>query len=96
MKEFCREKATKISNMLKSSDNTSKREFKRAEDSMREKLRAKIRQRIHNPPNEGGDENVNTLNHEKSVRPRRGYDRNTSSRDSLQVSMFLMFLFILV
>ncbi|KAJ7389850.1 hypothetical protein OS493_028819 [Desmophyllum pertusum] len=61
--------------------NTSKREFTRAEDSMREKLRAKIRQRIHKLPTEGGDENVNTLNQEKSVKTRRERVKTAPSQD---------------
>ena len=51
-------------------NTSSKRELSSAKNSVREKLRAKIRQRIHNPTNEEGDENVNTLNQEKSTRTR--------------------------
>jgi len=65
--------------MLKTTDNTSRRELSRAEGSMREKLRAKLRQRIHNLPNEG-DENVNTLNQDKSTRTRRGSDKTVPPR----------------
>lgn len=72
--------------------NTSKREFTRAEDSMREKLRAKIRQRIHKLPTEGGDENVNTLNQEKSVNTRRERGKTAPSQDE-KVSLFLFIRF---
>ena len=51
-------------------NTSSKRELLSAKNSVREKLRAKIRQRIHNPTNDEGDENVNTLNQEKSTRTR--------------------------
>lgn len=55
--------------MLKTSESSSRpRELARGKDSVREKLRAKIRQRIHNPQFEEGDENVNTLNREKAPR----------------------------
>ena len=56
--------------MMKPAETSSKRELLSAKNSVREKLRAKIRQRIHNPTNEEGDENVNTLNKEKSTRTR--------------------------
>lgn len=65
--------------MLKTTDNPSKRELSRAEGSMREKLRAKIRQRIHNMPNEG-DENINTLNQDNSTRKRRESDKTVPPR----------------
>lgn len=65
--------------MLKTTDNRSRRELSRAEGSMREKLRAKIRQRIHNLPNEG-NENVNTLNQDKSTRTRRESDKTVPPR----------------
>jgi len=65
--------------MLKTTDNTSKRELSRTEGSMREKLRAKIRQRIHNLPDEG-DENVNTLNQDNSTRTRRERDKTVLPR----------------
>jgi len=65
--------------MLKTTDNTSKRELSRTEGSMREKLRAKIRQRIHNLPDEG-DENVNTLNQDNSTRTRRERDKTVLRR----------------
>ena len=65
--------------MLKTTDNTSKRELSRPEGSMREKLRAKIRQRIHNLPDEG-DENVNTLNQDNSTRTRRERDKTVLRR----------------
>lgn len=55
---------------------------------MRDKLRLKIRQRIHNLPSEGGDENMNTLNQTESVRTRRNHGGKVSSRDEVQVSMF--------
>ena len=55
--------------MLKTFENNtiSKSEVSRAKDSVREKLRAKIRQRIHTSPCEG-DENVDTLNQDKTTR----------------------------
>lgn len=65
--------------MLKTTDNPSKRELSRAEGSMRAKLRAKIRQRIHNMPNEG-DENINTLNQDNSTRKRRESDKTVPPR----------------
>lgn len=76
--------------MLKTTDNASKREFSRGDGSMREKLRAKIRQRIHNLPNEG-DENVNTLNQDKSARTRREHGKTAPLRDE-KVSLFLLIL----
>lgn len=63
---------------------------------MRDKLRLKIRQRIHNLPSEGGDENMNTLNQTESVRTRRNHGGKVSSRDEVQVSMFPSFLVTLV
>lgn len=66
--------------MLKSTNSNppSKRELLCAKDSVKEKLRAKLRQRIHNTPREEGDENVNTLNREKSIKTR--HERGKSSR----------------
>lgn len=55
--------------MLKTCERNSRpRELACGKDSVREKLRAKIRQRIHNPQFEEGNENVNTLNQEKALR----------------------------
>ena len=65
--------------MLKTTDNISRRELSRAEGSMREKLRAKIRQKIQHKPNEG-DENVNTLNQDSSIGKRRESDKTVHSR----------------
>lgn len=65
--------------MLKTTDNASKRELSRTEGSMREKLRAKIRQRIHNLPDEE-DENVNTLNQDNSTRTRRERNKTVPPR----------------
>lgn len=73
--------------MLKATDQASKREFSRAEGSMRDKLRARIRQRIHNLPNEG-DENINTLNQDKSAETRRGYGKTVPLRGE-KVSIFV-------
>ena len=73
--------------MLKTTDNASKREFPRVDGSMREKLRAKIRQRIHNLPNEGGDENVNILNQDKSAKTPRDHGKTARSQDE-KVSLF--------
>ena len=60
--------------MLKATDNTSRWELSRTEGSMREKLRAKIREKIQHVPNEG-DENVNTLNQDYSIGKRRESDK---------------------
>lgn len=65
--------------MLKTTDNTRKRELSRMEGSMREKLRAKIRQKIQHIPNEG-DENVNTLNQDNSIGKRRESDKTVHPR----------------
>lgn len=46
---------------------------------MREKLRAKIRQKIQHIPNEG-DENVNTLNQDKSIGKWRESDKTVHPR----------------
>ena len=55
---------------------------------MREKLRAKIRQRIHNLPYEG-DENVNTLNKDNSTRTRRERDKTGPCAERVSFSSLL-------
>lgn len=69
--------------MLKTTENntTSNREFSCSKYSVREKLRAKIRQRIHKLPSEVGDENVNTLNQTKLTRTRHERCKPTSLQD---------------
>ena len=62
--------------MLKTTD---RRELSRTEGSMREKLRAKIRQKIQHMPNEG-DENVNTLNQDKPIGKQRESDKTVHPR----------------
>ena len=54
---------------------------------MRDKLRARIRQRIHNLPNEG-DENINTLNQDRSAGTRREHGKTAPLRGE-KVSIFL-------
>ena len=78
--------------MLKTTDNTNKREFSRAEGSMREKLRAKIRQRLHNMPSEG-DENVNTLNQDNSTRTRRKSEKTVPPRGERVSFSNLLYIF---
>lgn len=70
--------------MLKNSENntSNKRELSRAKDSVREKLRAKIREKLHNLPSEAGDENVNTLNQQKSTRRRQDGGKPTTVQDN--------------
>lgn len=68
--------------MLKTTENnTTNREFSCSKYSVREKLRAKIRQRIHKLPSEVGDENVNTLNQTKLTRTRHERCKPTSLQD---------------
>ena len=70
--------------MLKNSENntSNKRELSNAKDSVREKLRAKIREKLHNLPSEAADENVNTLNQQKSTRRRQGRGKPTTVQDN--------------